>query len=188
MVDFKIRRGHSSVLFTAPNVINPRLLIEEGCWYLCTDTAELFLGVLTDAGELTLKRINEVRAEVNNEDFQAALESLENKVTGLEKLELFQKITNESELPTDFNSDTFNPNVTYYIPLANGKASTYIFDKGAQCYLCTNSIDASTINALVTEAIDQLLTASLDVKITQTIKATLENTVLYGGDATPNDD
>lgn len=58
MTDFNIRRGLSTVLFSEPGVINPDLLIEEGCWYLCTDTAELFLGVQTADG-LTLKRINE---------------------------------------------------------------------------------------------------------------------------------
>lgn len=58
MTDFNIRRGLSTVLFSEPGVINPDLLIEEGCWYLCTDTAELFLGVRKADG-LTLKRINE---------------------------------------------------------------------------------------------------------------------------------
>ena len=57
MIDLNIRRGLSSVLFSEPGVINPRLIIEEGCWYLSTDTAELFLGVQTADG-LTLKRIN----------------------------------------------------------------------------------------------------------------------------------
>jgi len=57
MNDFKIKRGLSSVVFIEPGVINPQLVIEEGCWYLCTDTAELYLGVQIDTG-LTLKKIN----------------------------------------------------------------------------------------------------------------------------------
>lgn len=61
MTDFKIRRGLSSQLFSAPGVINPDLIIEDGCWYLCTDTAELFLGVAIDAF-CTLKRINSLAA------------------------------------------------------------------------------------------------------------------------------
>ncbi len=60
MTDFKIRRGLSSILFSEPGVINPKLIIEEGCWYLCTDTAELYLGAAEETGELTLKRINGV--------------------------------------------------------------------------------------------------------------------------------
>lgn len=51
MTDFKIRRGLASQL------ANPRLVLEEGCWYLCTDTADLFLCVATDS-KLELKRIN----------------------------------------------------------------------------------------------------------------------------------
>lgn len=57
MIDFKVFRGKAEQIIVdgAPN---PRLVIEEGCWYLCTDTAELFLGVLSEKDELTLKQIN----------------------------------------------------------------------------------------------------------------------------------
>lgn len=58
MIDFKIRRGLSHELFPEVGKVNPRLKIEEGCWYLCTDTADLYLGVNTGE-ELTLKRIND---------------------------------------------------------------------------------------------------------------------------------
>lgn len=65
MLDFKIRQGLSTVLFSEPGVINKNLIIEEGCWYLCTDTAELFLGVYIN-DELSLKKINEeTQLEVN---------------------------------------------------------------------------------------------------------------------------
>lgn len=57
MTDFKIRRGLSTELFIDGEV-NPKLVITEGCWYLCTDTAELFLGVVKN-GKLDLARINE---------------------------------------------------------------------------------------------------------------------------------
>lgn len=50
MIDFKIKRGSSTDL--------DRIIVEEGCWYLCTDTAELFLGAYDDSGELVLKQIN----------------------------------------------------------------------------------------------------------------------------------
>lgn len=56
MIDFKIKKGPSSYLFI-DGEINPRLLIEEGCWYLTEDTAELYVGAYED-GKLTLKRIN----------------------------------------------------------------------------------------------------------------------------------
>lgn len=57
MSDFKIFRAKSSELFIA-GAVNPRLVIEEGCWYVATDTAELYLGVLSEKGVLTLKQIN----------------------------------------------------------------------------------------------------------------------------------
>ena len=58
MTDFKIKQGLYDQLFTAPNVLNPKVVVELGCWYLCTDTADLFLGTTDNAGELVLKRIN----------------------------------------------------------------------------------------------------------------------------------
>lgn len=57
MTDFNIRYGLSSDIFI-DGQINPKLIIEAGCWYLCTDTAELFLGIDTGT-ELTLKRVND---------------------------------------------------------------------------------------------------------------------------------
>ena len=54
MIDFKnfeIKRGPTEVLH------NPKLLVEEGCWYLSTDTAELFIGLLVD-GIPQLKPVN----------------------------------------------------------------------------------------------------------------------------------
>lgn len=53
MTDFKIRRGLYADLF---NIATGELrgTIEVGCWYLCTDSAELFLGM----PDGTLKRIN----------------------------------------------------------------------------------------------------------------------------------
>ena len=60
MIDFQINRGLSTELFINGQV-NPDLIIEEGCWYLCTDTAELFLGVKTEEG-LTLKQVNDAEA------------------------------------------------------------------------------------------------------------------------------
>lgn len=59
MTEFNISRGLSTVLFTPEGQVNQNLVIEEGGWYLCTDTAELFLGVQTEEG-LSLVQINDV--------------------------------------------------------------------------------------------------------------------------------
>lgn len=152
MTDFKIKRGLSTTMFIAPGVINPRLIIEEGHWYLCTDTAELFLGVKVseDLGEekYTLKQINgtntsELDPSISNEvinDLKSIVEKLQNEVAVLEDVELFQKITGEGDLPSNFESDDFNPNITYYTyTQEDGILRTYIFDKGTQSYLCSIS-------------------------------------------------
>lgn len=185
MVDFKIKRGLSTTMFTAPGVINPRLVIEEGVWYLCVDTAWLFLGVSTEEGSLTLKRINEVEADIA---LQESVKELRENLTALEELELFKKIDAESELPTDFDSGDFNPNITYYIPLANNRVSTYIFDKGLGDYVCTNSIDDVVVRAMVVDAIELTLEETLAAKLPEMVKDVVTESILYGGDATPEDD
>lgn len=189
MVDFKIRRGPSTVLFSEPGIINPKLVIEEGCWYLCTDTAELFLGILED-GELTLKRINDNissdssgGSSSSNPNFDRVVEELRNEIATLKSTELFQKINTEAELPVDFTSENFNPNITYYIPLAEDKVSTFIFDKETQSYVCTNSIDESAIKTLVSDVIELTFDESLEAKLPKAIKQTFETVILYGGDA-----
>ena len=183
MLDFKIRRGLSDTMFISPGVINPRFIIEPGCWYLCTDTAELFLGVLNKNSTLALKRINEVKAEIADEELQAALGALRSELRELEETELYCKIENEYELPTDFDSDSFNPNITYYIPLTEGRVRTYIFDKGTRGYLCTNSVDELVVRAMVAEVLVPTLDAILDTRIPLAIKQSMEHTVLHGGTA-----
>ena len=179
MDDFKIRRGLSTVLFSSPGVINPRLVIEEGCWYLCTDTAELFLGVFED-NKLTLRRINGTSGAQN---FAGLLMALEEKIAKLEDTELFQKIEVESDLPTDFEAEDFNPNITYYIPLVDGKVKTYIFDKDAQSYMCTNSIDEVVVRAMISDALEFALDKTLTTKVPDIVRQTMEGTILYGGSA-----
>ena len=57
MIDFKIRRGLHAELFP-DGELSSNVVLELGCWYLCTDTAELFL--CTSAKDRILKRINDV--------------------------------------------------------------------------------------------------------------------------------
>lgn len=64
MTDFKVRRGKSSLLFSAPGVVNPALIIEDGCWYLCTDTADLYVGIiLPDGTSVTISKVTESAAD-----------------------------------------------------------------------------------------------------------------------------
>lgn len=186
MIDFKIRRGPSTTLFKSPGVVDPRLLIEEGCWYLCTDTAELYLGGYSSSGELTLKQINSQTAEISNE-LRTLINELDQKIISLEEVELFKKIDSEADLPTNFNAESFNPNVTYYIPIAEHRISTYVFDKVSESYMCTNSVDELVVRAMVTDAIDFVLKDALAATLPTAIRDTIEGATLYGGDATPND-
>jgi hypothetical protein len=76
--EFRVRRGPASDLFeditlgALKRKINPNLRIEVGCWYITSDTAELFLGVRLEDGSKNLKRINgestlEAIAEIEKE-------------------------------------------------------------------------------------------------------------------------
>lgn len=188
MKDFKIKRGLSSTMFISTGVINPKMVIEEGCWYLCTDTACLYLGVKTEQNEYTLKRIN--RAELADPDInvQDALEALNAKLAELETAQLFKKIQDESELPTSFDAETFDPNVTYYIPIAQGRINTYIFDKESESYYCTSNIDDLIIRTMVTEAIEEVLNDQLDLLVPAAVERVISTTILHGGDANPLDD
>jgi hypothetical protein len=191
MVDFKIRRGESTTLFSSPGVVNPRLIIEEGCWYLCTDTAELYLGMKLD-GTLTLKKINNDGRKPDEGGASTALlevqiNELKDRLDALESFELYQKIESEYDLPTNFDSEDFNPNITYYVKLDDRNIRTYVFDKGAQAYMCTNSVDELVIRAMVSDAIDAELVAKFEAEIPQMIKNTLTDVILHGGDATPED-
>lgn len=191
MSDFKIRRGTSTVLFTSPGVVNPRLVIEEGCWYLCTDTAELYLGIIID-GALTLKKINEderkpVEGGVSTTLLEFQINELKTRLDTLESFELYQKVESEYDLPTDFDSDDFNPNITYYVQLDDRNIRTYIFDQGARAYLCTNSVDELVIRAMVADAIEAELVSRFEAEVPKMIETTLNSVILHGGDATPED-
>lgn len=191
MVDFKIRRGESTTLFSSPGVVNPRLIIEEGCWYLCTDTAELYLGMKLEE-TLTLKKINDDGRKPDEGGtstvlLEAQINELKDRLDTLESFELYQKIESEYDLPTNFDSEDFNPNITYYVQLDDRNIRTYVFDQGAQSYMCTNSVDELVIRAMVSDAIDAELVAKFEAEIPQMIKNTLTDVILHGGDATPED-
>lgn len=56
-MNFQIKQGLSTDLFI-DGQLNPRVVLIETCWYLCTDTAELFLCVRRDDGSLGLEPMN----------------------------------------------------------------------------------------------------------------------------------
>jgi hypothetical protein len=87
-----IRHGLSTVLFDASGEINKNIVLEEGCWYLCSDTVELFVCVNSYDG-LTLKKVNEVPDNLLTRDdladfvYKTDLEGLASKTYVDEKFE-----------------------------------------------------------------------------------------------------
>lgn len=180
MQDFKVRRGLSTTLFSKPGEVNPKLVIEEGSWYLCTDTADLFLGVRLEDGSYTLRRINAG-------SFELTINTLQQDVEALKATELYKRIQYEYELPNDFESAEFNPNVTYYIvtneDTENPVVSTYIFDNTILGYICTRGVDMSSLQSMVDTTIEQVLDDKLAVKVPEVVEETFETRVLFGGTA-----
>jgi hypothetical protein len=111
MGDFQIKRGLKQNLFD----INGNLLIapEEGCWYITTDTFELYACF---NGVLTL-----VNAAVS--DFAEQLKQLEDKVDSK-----IQKYGYRSSLPTKGEE-----NVIY---LVMAEKAEYCWDEETQQYYC----------------------------------------------------
>lgn len=180
MSDFKVRRGLSSTLFKAPGEINPKLILEQGTWYLCTDTADLFVCVTLSNGQLSLK-------QVNADSFVLALDEIKEDIKQLKAVQLYQQISGEDELPTDFNSAEFNPNVTYYTIIDNGEESgtplvcTYIFDIGTQSYMCTNSTDINALREAINAAVDNVIDEKIEAKVPVVVEDTIHTRVLFGG-------
>lgn len=99
-IEFNIQRGLSKELFPAElnGEINPNIIIEDGCWYLCTDTAELFLGVA--AGDtVTLKRINADTDQGESIDPEV-FEALRAEVNAVKAS--LAEYAKKSDIPTDY--------------------------------------------------------------------------------------
>lgn len=185
-IDFKIKRGPWSELFSEPGVIRDDIDIKEGYWYLCSDTAELFLGVQVDK-TTCLK-------QVNAEATASILEEIRAELDKQKTVKLYQEVQSEYDLPVDFTAETFNPNVMYYVVHKNeagerlGTCSTYLFDHGAQAYLCSTSVDMDTVRAEILQTIEITLNEAVASLLPDAIRAELknmfaQNTILCGGNA-----
>jgi hypothetical protein len=192
--DFTIRQGLSEQLFE-PDGVTPKqnVKLELGCWYLCTDTACVYICVKKDInGEDTDS--NKTLKKVNATTFEA----LDARVESLEQEARYVKINSELELPKDFNSVDFNPKTAYYIitDKAAGFMSLYIFDEGIQGYICTNKTDLSVLEAKIGEAIeskfdeftDEKLDARLAEKVPAEVKKAIETQIIFGGNSTTTTD
>ena len=168
MVDFKIRRGLSTLFYSEPGVINPRLVIEEGCWYLCTDTAELFLGVNDPKNGLILKQINGANA-TDKPTQKPEVSDQPDTIIGLE-------INEAGELVVLYS--TGNDEVLGRVVGEDGKDGlTTAIKIGDKVY---------SHNEGVIELTDIVTKDYLDEKLANV--EVLKNVILFGGDANPADD
>lgn len=192
MTDFKIRRGLSTELFEAdppailPEVISSKdiakdLLLEEGTWYLCTDTAHVYVCVKENYSiNLCLKLIN---AEPFKE-LSERLDQLEDSKTR------YVRIETEQQLPTNFTSATFDSSIIYYIAdesvLVDGKAKyirLYIFNEelndGDGGYFCTAKLENRLLDGQITD-VKKLISDIVPSKINEALSS-------YNADIVVND-
>lgn len=177
--NFKIRQGNSTDLFDADGNLKSSVVLEAGCWYLCTDTADLYI-CIKDLDTLVLKRLN-------GEAFNSQLASVETNLEAkLKNQKFFQKITSEAELPTVFDTEDFNANLIYYtyteVKPNKPLLSFYIFEIETQQYIHINKADLEILES--EEALKLWLDSEAgfvtENELTETLKATtdiLENKI-----------
>lgn len=120
---FQIKRGLRANL--CDEFLNPLIDLEEGCWYLCTDTADLF--VSNDGQSLT--QLNS-ECTFDSSDIYSTLEDLKSQQLK------YIKIKDESEIPETVK----DPYIVYYIINSDEEsANTYIYDKDLDRYMCTGT-------------------------------------------------
>lgn len=120
---FQIKRGLRKNL--CDDYLNPLIPLEDGCWYLCTDTAELF--VSNDG--LTLTPLN-AESTFDSSDIYTQLDELKSQQLK------YVKVTDEAEIP----ETVVDPYIVYYSIHSNGEsANTYIYDKDLDRYVCTGT-------------------------------------------------
>lgn len=86
---FEIKRGYKNRLMNEDG--SPKIELQDGCWYLTLDTAEVFVAITLD-GILDLYKINEAPG-LNLDEFDDRFDKIEARLTALE-----EKALNESEL------------------------------------------------------------------------------------------
>jgi hypothetical protein len=134
---FKVKHGTTAQLFDAKGIIRPNVKLELGSWYICTDTASVYICV-SENSKLILKRIN----SESFESVDTEINSLTTRVEQVERNALgYVRIESEGELPHDFTAADFNPKTIYYIEVDKEKhyIDTYVFDMSVQSYMCSHS-------------------------------------------------
>lgn len=135
---FQIKRGLRANL--CDDYLNPLIQLEDGCWYLCIDTAELF--VCNDGATLT--RIK-AATTFDSSDIYDELIDLRTRQIKYVRIEDAQSIP---ETVTD-------PYIVYYSISSDGNsADTYIYDPQLNKYVCTST---STHSDLTQEKLNSMI-------------------------------
>ena len=157
--NFKIKRGPSKDLH------DPRLIVEEGYWYLSTDKAELFIGIVNEEGIPVLKPINsDLIPEINLEGYateEFVREAIENidipEVELYDDTELRNLISTKAdkehsheeylkEIPVEYiTEDELNSKgyLTEHQSLTGYATETYVLTEIAKAALEGNDVDLS---------------------------------------------
>lgn len=174
MTDFNIQYGRSTEIFI-DGKLNPNLIIEEGCWYLCIDTAELFIGVTTETG-LTLKRINEAiinQIPIENLALKSDLEST--------KQEVIQTVVpTVNEVKTKVNKD-IAPTVDELKAWVENKE--YLQEIDLEGYVTNEKV-----TEIITEEVSTVVDKQVETKVVEVIQEKVDtgevtvstNAITYG--------
>lgn len=203
MMDFNIQYGRSTEIFI-DGQLNPNLIIEEGCWYLCLDTAELFIGVATEDG-LTLKRINEaiinqipvkdlaLKSEVETvkqEVIQTVIPEVEEVKTKIEE-ELAPVVYNAKEIAGELKTWVENKEYLQDIDLDGYATQKWIEDQGYLTELpdLSNFVTTETVNNITTqiqnieqnyitnEKVTEIVTEKVSIKVDEQVESKVADVI-----------
>lgn len=136
---FEIKRGYKNRLMNEDG--SPKIELQDGCWYLTLDTAEVFVAITLD-GILDLYKINEAPG-INLDEFNDRFDSIETRLSALE-----EKSSDESEL-LFADKNTF-PEVgeSDKIYIAVDTNEMYIYKDGIYQLISGSSLDPSDISMI----------------------------------------
>lgn len=96
MAQFQIKRGYKRYLIDENNA--PLIPLEEGCWYLALDTAEIYVAINQE-----LKKLNE--SEIDLDIFDERFGSIEERLTNLENKSEPLRFAERQQFPTVGDTD-----------------------------------------------------------------------------------
>lgn len=131
--EFKILRGKKSTLITEDGtVLIPSDKLINGYWYLTNDTAEVFVCLPDELGNLTLRKINECNADIDFPD----MESFEDRISALEA----------DHTITTYGYRKLFPVVgeVNHIYVAEDEGRTYVYSGGRYVHIADQFMDEDT--------------------------------------------